>query len=217
MMLIAASGRTDGWNPCARPDRNRFRGKAVMAERAHTTPTTLPRKNNCTLNSPALGGAGAPPEGYTAQQGTVRPTEAHFFSGAFVPDAYGCVLKGDCLAPEINDGDMALASPSREALEGDFVILYFTNGAAAQIKRLVMAPMVPVGTKLHSDSDVLPIVMVEMLNPPRQLATTIDKLTAMHKVVGLIRRDEVAALRNLDAAAFVVSKPTRQRRKAGAA
>jgi hypothetical protein len=151
-----------------------------------------------------------------APRGTVRPQPSHFFDGTVPADAYGCPLHGDCLSPDIKDGDMALASPSAEARPGDFVVLYFASGAPPQIKRLVMAPGVPVGTKLHPDSDVQFLVVVEMLNPPRQLMAPIDRLTAMHKVVGLIRKDEVAALRNLPPLPAAAIKPAR-RRKAGAA
>ena len=151
-----------------------------------------------------------------APRGTIRPTAAHFFDGTVFADTYGCRVHGDCLFPEIKDGDMALASPSAEPLRGDFVVLHFASGAPPQIKRLVMAPGIPVGTKLHPDSDVQFLVVVEMLNPPRQLMAPINRLTAMHKVVGLIRKDEVAALRNLPPLPTATIKPAR-RRKAGAA
>ena len=84
--------------------------------------------------------------------------------------------------------------------------------SSGRLHRDLLAPGVPVGTKLHPDSDVQFLVVVEMLNPPRQLMAPINRLTAMHKVVGLIRKDEVAALRNLPP----LPKPAR-RRKAGAA
>ena len=182
---------------------------ATLARRRHTraAPGALDRREADAAPAPS-----GPPPGYTARRGTVRPTDAHFFGGVLLLDAYGCPLKGDCLSPEINEGDMPLVSPSAEPKEGDFVVLYFVSGAVPLMKRLVMAPMVPIGTKLHPDSDVMPIVVVEMLNPPRQLITTIDKLTAMHKVVGLIRKDDVAALRNPAAHVFVASKPPRRQR-----
>ncbi len=151
-----------------------------------------------------------------APRGTIRPQAAHFFDGTVPADAYGCPLRGDCLAPEINDGDMALASPSAVPKVGDFVVLYGKDGGTPWLKRLVMLPGVPVGTPLHPDSDVMFLVVVEMLNPPRQFNIPLDRLSAMHAVVGMIPKAKVAALRDLATPVQASRRPAR-RRKAGAA
>jgi hypothetical protein len=172
-----------------------------MAKNAPTTRATLARRryvrsSDIPPSVPATDTSG-PPDGFTARQGTIRPSPHHFFTGSIPANAYGAPLLGNCLEPELFDGDMALVSPIQEPQAGDFVVLYPVAGGMPKLKRLVMTPMFPVGTPLHPDSDVMPMVMVEMLNPPQQLMVTVDKLKAMHKVVGLIRKDEVDALRNL--------------------
>ena len=139
--------------------------------------------------------------------GHVRPSANHFLDGVPRPDAYGCNLQGNCLEPQMFDGDMALASPSETPQVGDLVVLHPANGGTSWLKRLVMAPMFPVGTPLHPDSDVMSVVVVEMVNPPKQFMIPIDRLKAMHRVVGIIPKAELAALR------VPLSKP-KQRRKA---
>ena len=175
-------------------------------------PLAQPRlRPNRAPSSPAPGGAGGPPD--QPIKGTIRPTAAHFFGGEVIPGSYAAPLSGTCLEPVMFDGDMALVSPTELPQVGDLVVLYSVKGGTPWLKRLVMAPLFPVG-KLHPDSDVVPIVVVEMLNPPKQFMIGSDRLSAMHRVVGMIRKDEVEALRNLPAQP--VPKPAR-RRKAVAA
>ncbi len=137
----------------------------------------------------------------------IRP---EWFPNAPDPDAYALVLKGRCLEPELHDGEMAICSPAAPIEVGRFVALWPADGSQPILKRLVMEPLVPVGTKLHPDSDVVPIVVVEMLNPRRQLAIRIDKLKAMHRVVGAYRAKEIAGAR-------IPPVPTRSRRRKGCA
>ena len=150
---------------------------------AISTPTTPP-------TSPAM--PDRPAQLHGASTGTVRPQPHHFLDSVVRPDAYGCLLRGDCLAPEINNGDMALVSPSELPQAGDLVVLYSKNGGTPWLKRLVMAPMVPVGTALHPSSDVALLVIVEMLNPPHRFRVPTDQLAAMHRVIGVIPKDAVA-------------------------
>ena len=181
-----------------------------MAKHASSTPASATRRTAARPVGGALDRRSLPPDAPT--KGTVRPTAAHFFGVAIVPDAYGAPLHGDCLEPVMCDGDMALVSPTELPDVGDLVVLYHVKGGTPWLKRLVMAPLVPVGLPLHPDSDVVPMVAVEMLNPPKQFMFGSDQLRAMHKVVGLIRKDEVEALRNLPP--VPAPKPARRRKVA---
>ena len=96
----------------------------------------------------------------------IRPTAAHFFGGKVFPGSYAAPLSGTCLEPVMFDGDMALVSPTELPQVGDLVVLYSVKGGTPWLKRLVMAPMFRVGMPLHPDSEVLPIVAVEMLLHP---------------------------------------------------
>ncbi len=144
-----------------------------------------------------------------APNGVIRPEPRHFFDGVVQPDAYGCPLSGTCMAPVLNDGDMLLLSPAGLPQPGNFVLLIPAQGGTPWLKRLVLAPMLPVGNPLHPDSDVAPVLIVDMLNPPRRFIVSTDRLAAMHRVVGVIRKEEVAAART---AAARVRKPARPRK-----
>ena len=124
---------------------------------------------------------------------TVQINPEHFPNGPD-PDAYAVVLAGTCLEPHAMDGDMAICSPAAPIRAGCIVTLWPAVGSPV-IKRLVLEPMSPVGTPLHPDSDVVPLVIVEALNPPRQFMIRVDRLKAMHAVVGFYRKDEIDAVR----------------------
>ncbi len=143
-------------------------------------------------NTPITGVGALPGVPVKPNRVAIRP---EWFPNAPDPDAYALVLKGTCLEPKLRDGEMAICSPAALIEPGRFVALWPADGSPPILKRLVMEPLVPVGTKLHPDSDVVPIVVVEMLNPPKQLVIRIDKLKAMHRVVGVYREEEIADAR----------------------
>ena len=157
---------------------------------------------------------GAPP-----LKGVLQVRPDHFFDGVVRPPAYGVELSGTCMQPEINDGDLAIVSATELPQVGDYVALFTPRrGASPLIKQLVMAPVFLVGTEALAQSDLMPLVIVSMLKPPRRLCFWSDELTAMHRVVGLVRREELATVRSSapQLLASPTPRPTR-RRKAGAA
>lgn len=103
-------------------------------------------------------------------------------------EAYVITVTGDCLSPEVNDGDYAVASPNAPVTPGKLVILY-PNDGDARIKRAVMMPPASM-MKVHPDCEFMPLVIVEQLNPPRRYTVPVDKLEAVHGVLGVIPRGE---------------------------
>lgn len=97
-------------------------------------------------------------------------------------DAYALRLTGDCLEPEVYEGDWAIASPSRRPRAGEFVVLWPKEGTPL-LKRLVAEPMA-FPQNLHPDSEVMPLIEVEMLNPRRHFMIPANKLSAVHAVIG---------------------------------
>jgi hypothetical protein len=65
----------------------------------------------------------------------------------------------------------------------DFVVLRWKDGRLPSIKRLRMAAP-PGWERWHPESEVVPFVVVEQLNPPKRYGATTDKLSAIHRVVG---------------------------------
>ena len=150
----------------------------------------------------------APASSFNAgpRTGVVRLNPDHFPNGPD-PDAYATNVVGDCMAPEINSGDMVIVSPAAPVEVGKFVVLWPADGSRPWVKRLCMAPRVPVGTPVHPSSEVVDAVVVEMLNPHRVAAIEITRLRAMHRVVGIYREEDLPAMQVVKA----------RRRTAGAA
>lgn len=121
--------------------------------------------------------------------GDVKVPRSMFPDGCFDPAAYVLEVEGTCLSPRICHGDLVLVSPTAPLLPGGYVALWPRDGRGGLIKRLVVDPgvrpedHVPGGT-------VVPIVVVEMLNPERRFAVAIDKLASLHRVLGVLPKVE---------------------------
>ena len=102
-------------------------------------------------------------------------------------------VEGMCLAPDITDGDMVIATPDRTPRAGEFAVMYPRGDAKPVVKRLVLA--VPEMLDVHPNSEVMPLVIAEQLNPPKVFRCPVDKLTAVHAVIGWMKPDEVERLR----------------------
>ncbi len=116
-----------------------------------------------------------------------------------LPEVYGMQVDGDCLAPSIPHGAVAVVSKIEPPKAGDFVCLWFRPEFVKPgqhqtiIKRMVMAPPPFVKSfphNEHPDSEVKALVIVEMFNPRQQLHICCDQLLAIHKVTGIQRKKE---------------------------
>ncbi len=102
------------------------------------------------------------------------------------PDTYGLVVNGDCMAPHVHHGDTAILSPAAPIEPGTIVVLWPIGDGRPVLKRLVMMPMCAIGSPVHPDSTVVPLVIVEQTNPPKRYAIRVDALQAMHALAAVV-------------------------------
>lgn len=120
------------------------------------------------------------------------------FPDATFPELYAMKLSGDCLAPELMDGDEVKFSSIEPPAVGDFCIfimrpeLVQPGGMQCITKRMVMAPppYVKLPYRENPKSEVHALVVAEQLNPRRQYFIPCEKLLAIHKFVGVQRRGD---------------------------
>ena len=121
--------------------------------------------------------------------GDVQLPEDVSFRGVDLTGAYGLRLLGDVLMPVAGEGDTAIVAPLGNCRPQDFVVLLFADRRRPVILRLVMPPLLPPGTPLPAGAPLHPPVLVETLNPRRLVQFRVDRLTAMHRVLGFLRPD----------------------------
>ena len=124
-----------------------------------------------------------------------RPTAEDVITDlSFLPDRYAMPVVGDCLEPEISSGAVLIFDKTEAYKVGDLVILFRRRDLTpvgqfqGMVKRLVMAP--PPWVKAfpfsdHPQSDVLAMMVVEMLNPRRLLSVRCADLLGVHKCLGV--------------------------------
>ena len=106
-----------------------------------------------------------------------------FLGGCDDPDIYMALTVGDCLVPEINPGETVIVSPAAAPEPGNFVIIWLKKGTP-KVKRLVFRlPTISVPAP-GSDSNVMPALVLEQINPARTFWIPMDKVRAVHKVIG---------------------------------
>ncbi len=100
------------------------------------------------------------------------------------PDLYASGLDGDCMEPLFMQGDRVLMSPSAEIGPGDFVVFWSKKeGQQPQLKRLVMPPL---RWNVPASSEIMPVAIIEQINPPKRYAVAVDRIRAAHKVIARI-------------------------------
>src|SRR5665213_4381952 len=95
-----------------------------------------------------------------------------------LPDQYAMYVNGTCLEPEILNGTCVLIDKAQAYRPGDLVPIYRRREATppgqfqSQLKRLVMMPphWVRFPYREHPQGEIASLVIVEMINPRRQLA-----------------------------------------------
>jgi hypothetical protein len=118
-----------------------------------------------------------------------RATPPATIDPADLPDQYAVSVRGTCMVPNVQDGDEAIFTKLEKPKAGDLVIVWHKPKPGlppCSLKRLVLAP--PAFVKFpwadHPGSDVVPIVMVEQINPRRQYQLLCSDILAMHRFVG---------------------------------
>ncbi len=95
-------------------------------------------------------------------------------------------LNGDCLSPEINHDDKVLVSPAAAPEPGDFIVIWPTAGKP-MVKRLTLSISGLSAPSPGSDSNVMPILAFEQINPERRYWLPMDRVRAVHKVIGVLK------------------------------
>ena len=145
--------------------------------------TRATRRNDAVKRSPVSADKG----GTFPLNGRVRLPDR--LAELVTENSYGVVCRGTALDPEICDGDLVIATPERKPRAGDFVIFWPRGDGEPFVKRLVIPFIVDPG-KVSPNSGVMPLAIVEQLNPPRQYEIGADRISAVHVVVGWLKPGE---------------------------
>ena len=113
---------------------------------------------------------------------------------AELPPVYALTCLGDCMMPEISDGDHLGFDRDAPVGRGDVVVFYFRpelvrpGALQARVKRLVLAPppWVTFPYNEHPDSEIAMLVIAEQINPPRQYRIKCSDLLGIHLCIGSI-------------------------------
>ena len=79
-------------------------------------------------------------------------------------DCYSITTEGTCLEPQICDGDKVFVDPNRMPEVGEFAVFWPRDGRRPSVKRLVVA----LSSARSPYPELVPLVVVEQLNPPKQ-------------------------------------------------
>ena len=114
---------------------------------------------------------------------------------------YGSLVNGNCMEPEIYEGDFVVICAANKPRAGDIVILYPASGAAPSIKRLILG----LPPECGPNSELQGLIIAEQLNPPRQYTIPADKVRAVHVVIGWMKPEEHQPLKLLAEGAPIAS------------
>lgn len=106
------------------------------------------------------------------------------------PYAYAVNCTGDCMAPDILDGDVAIISPAVKVERGMIVTINFKDGRQGAIKQLVS----DIPSPMEADDDIERMVQFEMLNPPKRLLARPSDIEVLHACVGVLRGEKYISL-----------------------
>lgn len=111
------------------------------------------------------------------------------------PKQYAMALNGTCLSGLYEHGETLVFDQDAEPKRGDCAALWIVGADRTTgerkiipwIKRLLLNVWVPRGKlpiKLHPDSNAIPVVQVEALNPPQAWSLQLNQVYGMHKCLG---------------------------------
>lgn len=109
-----------------------------------------------------------------------------------LPEICALICEGDCMLPDIASGAKLVFSRTQLYKSGDLVALWKRPDLLKPtehqviVKRLVLPPsdFAKLGVERHPDSNVDPLVVVEMSNPRKQFAYSVSHLQAIHRCLG---------------------------------
>lgn len=114
---------------------------------------------------------------------------------------YGMVLSGECLHPTFKNGEKVIFDREAPIEASCFACFYYrpevvpAGALPAGMKRVVIAPpsFVTFPWRDNPKSEVVPVVIVEQFNPPRQWSIRCGDLLAVHRCIGSASDPEVVS------------------------
>ena len=109
-------------------------------------------------------------------------------------DRYAMRCDGACMEPEIPDGASVIFDKSLEPRQGDFVGIWARQHGGqikAFVKRLSygIMPGLRYPVKVSADANIVPIILFEQINPPRQYEAKATTIYGVHRAIGFSVRD----------------------------
>ena len=123
------------------------------------------------------------------------PAQNNFITNpAELPPVYALTCLGDCMMPEIKDGEHLGFDRDAPVKRGDLAVFYIRpelvqpGALQARVKRLVLAPppFVTFPYNEHPDSEIAMLVIAEQLNPARRFGIKCSDLLGIHRCIGPI-------------------------------
>ncbi|MFC0217827.1 hypothetical protein ACFFJ7_05410 [Pseudochelatococcus lubricantis] len=113
------------------------------------------------------------------------------------PEVYAMVLDGHCMEPWLHHDQKLVMSKTEAYKPGDIVALFIRPELLQPgqhqilLKRLkyAIAPWARFGADLHPKAELDPLVIVEQINPRRELVFRASQIQAIHKCLGPVPDD----------------------------
>ena len=122
------------------------------------------------------------------------PGQNNITNPAELPPVYAMICLGDCMMPEIRDGECLDFDRDAPVERGDLAVFFLRpelvqpGALQARVKRLALVPppWVTFPYNEHPDSEIAMLVIAEQLNPPRQYRIKCSDLLGIHLCIGSI-------------------------------
>lgn len=103
-------------------------------------------------------------------------------------EPYFSTVKGDCLAPLIEEGDMVLCYSHRTPKPGDYIVLHFHTGETPLKRMVTDLNGMPILSSPGSSVQLHTPIKVCQTNPPQEYSVRPAKLRDVHIVVARARK-----------------------------
>lgn len=90
------------------------------------------------------------------------------------PGVFGLSVQGDCMNPEIHDGDLIVVDPNEKPEPGDNVVVWQTRGG----------PIIKQWLGMNG-----PYYELRQLNPPRRYSILDANVAEIHKIFAVVPRE----------------------------
>jgi hypothetical protein len=102
------------------------------------------------------------------------------------PEAYAVEVDGSCLEPILMHGEAIIVEPVWPHC-GDIGVMFLNGRPDGIVKRMTMAVY---GIPCHPDSEVMPIIAFEQINPPKRYTMLGDRFARIHRATMVLRGDK---------------------------